>query len=50
LPKITRQVEIAEHLEAVRAKARSLREQASAQLEKAKRDIEALILGKDGGK
>lgn len=47
LPKITRQTEIVKRLESLRAKACTLREQARADLEKAKRDIEALILGKE---
>lgn len=47
LPKLARQAEIVKRLESVRAKARDLREQARSELEKAKRDIEALILGKE---
>ncbi len=49
MPKPARQIEIVKRIEAVRAKARALREQANADLEKAKRDIEALILGNEGG-
>lgn len=48
LPKPMRQAEIVKRLETVRAKARVLREQAHTDIEKAKRDIEALILGKEG--
>ena len=45
LPKPTRQTEIVKRLEAIRCKATKLREQARTDLEKAKRDIEAMILG-----
>lgn len=47
LPKPARQTEIVKHLESLSVKAQTLRKQARADLEKAKRDIEALILGKE---
>jgi restriction endonuclease S subunit len=47
VPNPARQAEIVNRLEVEREKAQSLREQAIADLEKAKRDIEALILGKE---
>lgn len=46
IPTQARQAAIVEKLETVRDKARTLRGQARADLEKAKREIEALILGK----
>jgi type I restriction enzyme S subunit len=49
LPRRTRQTEIVKRLEAVRVEACTLSEQAHADIEKAKQDIEALILGKEGG-
>jgi restriction endonuclease S subunit len=47
LPKLTRQKEIVKKLESVRNKARTLLKQARTDLEKAKGNIEALILGKE---
>ena len=47
LPNPTRQKEIVEKLDSVRNKANKLREQARADFDKAKRDIEALILGRE---
>lgn len=44
VPKLKRQCEILEKLKAVRAQAQSLRSQAQAGLEQARRDIEAMIL------
>lgn len=45
LPPLKRQREIVQRLDSIRAGARALREQARADLEAAKREIEALILG-----
>lgn len=46
LPNPTRQAAIVARLEKIREQARTLRGQAAAELDAAKREIEALILGK----
>jgi restriction endonuclease S subunit len=47
LPSLTKQQEIANHIEAIRKKAKDLRKQAVADLEQAKQEVEAMILDGD---
>jgi len=47
LPPIAKQQEIADHIEHIRNKAKGLRKQAAADLEQAKQEVEAMILGGD---
>lgn len=45
LPPIDKQIEIVEHINAIRDRAKQLRQEAAADLEKAKQEVEAMILG-----
>jgi type I restriction enzyme S subunit len=45
LPEIERQTEIANHISAIRFSAKQLQQQAAAELEQAKQQVEKLILG-----
>ena len=45
LPPLDKQLEIVEHIDAIRDRAKQLRQEAEADLEKAKQEVEAMILG-----
>lgn len=45
IPLIDKQLEIVEHIDAIRKRAKQLRQEAAADLEKVKQEVEAMILG-----
>jgi hypothetical protein len=45
IPPLDKQLEIVEHIDAIRDRAKQLRQEAEADLEKAKQEVEAMILG-----
>jgi restriction endonuclease S subunit len=47
LPPLEKQIEISEHITAIRNQAKQLQQQAKDDLEKAKQEVEAMILGDD---
>ena len=49
LPPLEKQIEISEHITAIRNQAKQLQQQAKTDLEKAKQEVEAMILGDKEG-
>ncbi|WP_286825597.1 restriction endonuclease subunit S [Microcystis sp. LSC13-02] len=47
IPPLEKQIEISEHITAIRNQAKQLQQQAKDDLEKAKQEVEAMILGDD---
>ena len=49
IPPLEKQIEISEHITAIRNQAKQLQQQAKTYLEKAKQEVEAMILGDKEG-